>query len=268
MSNYGRTKAAEDCVSHDNESAVDVEMFKTIGLYQMLRMAGPVDGDGVPTYRRVVLSVVFVAFGLMGFQTFSVYFSRVDLEFFTYMTLVQVNGLLCLYKGYVMVTNADEMCDVLRVARREFTSGSLRDPRDLRQSRSVLVLVLRTFVGLSYSTLAVWLSIPFLLTSFYVPVFNHDGTISQCRLAIYNMWYPVPEATYNWWPVWFLIYLVEAFLVSINAFLWTSFDSYLVTTNFAFNAQFNTLTENCGQIGHHQRSAAGDSCEMTEMPLG
>ncbi|KAE9532665.1 hypothetical protein AGLY_009746 [Aphis glycines] len=206
-------------------TVLDVELFKSIGMYQLLR---PVEcGLDVGRCRSAALVVVFMTLGLQSMQVARLYLARHDFQMFANMAVLVINGLMCLLKGYMVVANADRMCSTLDAARYAFTGCGGRDPSELRRCRATLSTILRTFVALSFGTLFVWVLIPWFMASEYDDM---------------------PT-------VWAVVYVVESTILTVNVFCWTSFDCYLVTMCFVFDALFRTMSTGYETLG---RSRSGD----------
>lgn len=237
----------------DDGAVVDEPLFKAIGLYQLLH---PAEGTRQRWYRTVYLCVLWLTFGLQCVQIVGLYFTLHDFRRFAYMTVLAVNGMMCVLKGYVLVTNADRLQAVLDVARYGFTTSGLRDPGALRRCRATLSKLLRTFVTISFSTLTVWTVTPLFMDS-HVPIAQPDGTIGYYRTTIDNLWLPgMSVSLYNSTPVWATIYLMEVYICFVNVISWSLFDCYMVTTCFVLNAQFRTIAagyETLGRSYHRRR---------------
>lgn len=207
-------------------TAVDVGLFKAIGLYQLLRPG--------TRYRVAMRALLLLAFALHSTQLFGLYFAAGDLQRFINIAALVVCGTLCVYKGHVMVANVDRIWDTLHVAGYEFVTCAGRDESELRRAGALVRVVLRAFVVISYQTLAIWTAVPWLTD-------DHDGTAGARRMTINNLWTPLPVAVYNAPPVWAAVYATEVFLITVNVFCWALFDCYLVTMCFVLNAQFHTI---------------------------
>lgn len=225
---------------------VDNRLFKAICLHQIL---DPTKG-GNRYYSLAFMVVMWVSLSVQIIQLVGLYFAVNDLQRFAFTTTVIFNALLCLSKGYVLVTKADRLRACLEVARYEFTSCGARNQLVVRQSRAVLSTVLRTFAVLSWVTCFIWALTPLFAMDEYLQMTNADGTVSHYRVTIYNVWLPVPTTVYNDTTVWSLVYAVEVIACFVNVFSWLLFDSYVVTMCFTFNAQFRTVSASCTTIGH------------------
>ncbi|XP_016657950.2 odorant receptor 2a-like [Acyrthosiphon pisum] len=227
-------------------TVVDVMLFKAIGLYQLLC---PADRGGYSVRsRRALMTALGLSFALHSFQVPYLYYALNDLQRFAYMAAVIIYGMMCSFKGYVLVTNADRLWLVLNAADYGYTGCGHRDPSRLRRCRATLSALLRTFVALSYGTLIVWIVLPFFVDE-YTGITNSDGTVTRYRTTIHNMQYPIPLAVYNSRPVWALIYVTELYVCIVNVFIWSLFDCYLVTMCFVLNAQFHTMSAGYGTLG-------------------
>jgi len=206
---------------HDAENALDLDLFKRIGLYQLLWPSA--EGGGGRRYRTAILSVLRLTFGLQLVQTVRLYWALDDVQQFLFLASVLITGLMCVFKGYVMVTAADRLRRVLDAAGRAYTRSGRRDPSELRRCRRRLSVWLRAFVALSYGTLAFWNAAPWYARSDRSPA------------------------------VWTLVYLTESFVLTVNVFCWLLFDCYFVTVVFALRAQFLTVAAGYGHVGHGRR---------------
>ncbi|XP_026811156.1 uncharacterized protein LOC113552479 [Rhopalosiphum maidis] len=238
------TTASEDL------TIVDKRLFKAIGLHQILN---PTPGAN-RYYRIAYMASMIMSFVVQIIQSVGLYFAVNDLQKFAFTTTMISNALLCLSKGFVLVTNADRLRDGLEAARYEFTSCGFRDQRAAHQARTALSTVLRTFVVLSYVTCFIWMLTPLSLMDDYLSVTNADGTVSRYRITIFNIWLPVPVTVYNAPTVWAFIYGVEMVVCFVNVFSWLLFDSYVMTMRFTFNAQFRILSDSFAAIGHRDHS--------------
>lgn len=240
-----------DSDDDDEDSAgtvVDIKLFKVIGLYQLLCPAYGLSGD---RYRMVLLTVLRIAFALQVTQLFGLYYALNDLQRFTNMAVLVVCGMLCLFKGYVLITEAGRIWAVLDAARFGFMSsrrGRRRQQSALHRCRATLSVLLRTFVTFSYVTLAIWLAVPYLMDA-YVSIADPHGIVDRYRLNINNLWVPVSGSVYNALPVWTMFYMIEAFLIIVNVFCWTTFDCFMITVCFALNAQFRTVSAGYQTLG-------------------
>ncbi|XP_026823092.1 uncharacterized protein LOC113561082 [Rhopalosiphum maidis] len=207
----------------DGGTAVDVELFKTIGIYQLLYPAEC--GLNASRCRTAVLAVMGLTLGLQSMQVCRLYLARHDIQMFANMGMLLVYGFMCLLKGYTTTVNADRMGVTLDAARYAFTGCGGSDPSVMRRCRATLSAILRTFVALSFGTLFVWVLIPWFMASEYDDM---------------------PT-------VWAVVYVVESVIFTVNVFLWTSFDCYLVTMCFVFNALFRTISAGYEKLGHRHR---------------
>ncbi|XP_029342048.1 uncharacterized protein LOC100572802 [Acyrthosiphon pisum] len=211
-----------DYKCEDGGTAMDVKLFKAIGMYQLLH---PVEcGLNSDLCRKTAMMVVGLTVGLQLMQVFRLYLARHDIPMFANMAMLVVYGFMCLLKGYTLANHADRICITLEVARYAFTDCGRRDPSLMRRCRARLSTILRTFVGLSFGTLVVWLVMPWFLASEY------DGK-------------PL---------IWAVVYVVESIILTVNVFCWTSFDCYLVTMCFVFEAIFRTMSSGYEKVGRGQ----------------
>ncbi|XP_050054942.1 odorant receptor 46a-like [Aphis gossypii] len=209
----------------DGGTAVDVGLFKAIGMYQLLYPAECGLNDGGHGYRTAVLAAMGLVLGLQSMQVCRLYLARHDIQMFANMGMLVVYGFMCLLKGHTTATNASRICVTLDAARYAFTGCGGRDPSVMRRCRATLSTILRTFVALSFGTLVVWVIIPWFVASEYDDM---------------------PT-------VWAVVYVVESIIFTVNVFLWTSFDCYLVTMCFVFDALFRTMSAGYEKLGHASR---------------
>lgn len=223
----------------DNNTMVDVKLFKAIGLYQLLE---PVERSGFSQrFRTAYLTVLWVTTGLLIMQSVRLYLTLGNLQTFVYSAMLITVGLNCIIKGYVMVTNANRLRSVLDVALYGFTLCGCRDQVEFNRYRDFLFTRLRVYAIFNFVTLIIWLSVPFFINE-YMSFTKMDGTVGHYRQTILNFWIPVSENTYNWIPVWTLIYTIESVISSMYIFSFILFDCYLITACMALSAQFRTLS--------------------------
>lgn len=145
---------ANEC--DDGETAVDLTLFKVIGLHRML--------DPGATGRRLRASYKWIAYLTVTIQLMQVvglYASVNDLQRLASLALVAFNALMCLFKGILMVTNADRMRAMLDVALYRYTTCGHRQPANMRLTSATVSTLLRTFAVISYCTLVVWIDLKY-----------------------------------------------------------------------------------------------------------
>lgn len=206
----------------EDYTILDEKLFKMIGVYQLLRPAE--HGLDAGLCRTAAKAVVGLTFGLQSMQVCRLYLARHDIQMFANFGVLIINGLMCLLKGYMVVANADRMSVTLDAARYTFTNCGRRDPSKLRMCRIRLSKILRTFVGLSFGTLIVWLIMPWFIQSEYDEM-------------------PI---------IWTAVYVIESIILTVNVFCWTSFDCYLVTMCYVLEALFCTMSTGYETLGRRQ----------------
>ncbi|XP_029342650.1 odorant receptor 46a-like [Acyrthosiphon pisum] len=196
-----------------------------IGVHQLLR---PDEyGQDNDLYRTAAKVIVGLTLVLQSMQVCRLYLARHDITMFAYIGVMIINGLMCLLKGYMVAAKADQMSATLTAANYAFTKCGGRDPSKLRLCRARLSAILRTFVGLSFGTLIVWLTMPWFMASDY-----DDQPF-----------------------IWGVVYVIESIILTVNVFCWTSFDCYLVTMCFVFEAQFCTMSTGYETLGRRRTGA-------------
>ncbi|KAL4119059.1 hypothetical protein QTP88_011928 [Uroleucon formosanum] len=206
-------------------TVLDVELFQIIGVHQLLRPDEyGLDGS---LYRAAAKVVVGLTLGLQSMQVYRLYLARNDIPMFANIGVMVINGLMCLLKGYMVATNADQMSATLDAACYAFTKCGGRDPSKLHLCRVRLSMILRTFVALSFGTLIVWLVMPWFMAS------DYDDQPS----------------------IWMVVYVIESIILTVNVFCWTSFDCYLVTMCFVFEALFCTMSTGYETLGRRRTGA-------------
>ncbi|XP_060861890.1 uncharacterized protein LOC132938922 [Metopolophium dirhodum] len=229
----------------DDDTAVDMTLFKVIGLHRML--------DPGTTGRRLRAAYKCFAYLTVTVQLMQVaglYASVNDLQRLASLAVVAFNALMCLFKGILMVTNADRMRAVLDVALYRYTTCGHRQPANMRLTSATASTLLRTFTVISYCTLVVWIISPLFTGVGCVQIEHNDGTSGVYRKTIDNMWLPgMSETVYNWPPVWATIYATEMVMMTVDMVIWIMFDCYLITVCFVLNAQFRTLAAGYETIG-------------------
>jgi len=192
-----------------------MSLFKKMGLYQLL---WPTSGR---TSRIVMLTVLWLALTIQFVQTCRLYWALDDVQQFLFLVSVLLTGLMCIFKGFMVVYKADAMWPVLEVAKFGFTACGRRYPDELRRCRRVVSIWLHVFIMVSYGTLVFWI---------FPPLFARSSS------------------TYSW-PIWTIVYLMESFILTVNVFSWLLFDCYFVTVTFALYAQSVTMATSYENIG-------------------
>ncbi|VVC26167.1 Olfactory receptor, insect [Cinara cedri] len=229
---------------------VDVKLFKIIGLYQILRPA-PQDGRTGRKYQKTLMAVMWLMLMTYIIQISALYFAMNDFQRLAHQTLVLSVCVVTWIKGYLLIWNADRMWPVLELGRYAFTSSGHRDPSKLIQCHATLSTMVRLFAAFYYWVLVAWLASPFFIHE-PTKIIHLDGTVSKHRMTVLNLWMPLSEAEYNSTKYWAVVYGIEVMTCTINVFIWTMFDCYIMTVCFVLEAQFRTLEIAYTEIGHRQ----------------
>ncbi|VVC42144.1 Hypothetical protein CINCED_3A014049 [Cinara cedri] len=234
--------------NHDR-TVVDVKLFKAIGLFQTL------SGDDGRRYRTAMRVFFWTMFGTIVLNVWGMYLSSNDFQRFTFLFLCVTISLMCSLKAHLLsrTVDAERLGVVLDLARYAFTSCGRRDPSRLSRCRAKLSALLRTSVTIQLCVMLVWLLAPFFVHT-RLSVTHLDGTVSEYRIGMVNLWVPLPDVVYDSAAGWSVVYAYEAFFFFCNFIAWMQFDCYLVTTCFALNAQFCTLAAGYEALGRRKAS--------------
>lgn len=234
---------------NDSETVVDMRLFKVIGLYQLLCPAVSVATSG---HRTALMTGSIIMTGTFVVQTAALYLAIDDFSRLAYMVMMITVGFTSLFKGYLLIRQANPMWRVLELARYAFTASARRDPSELLWCRDTMSTVLRTFTIVNYVAVAAWLISPIFIHE-RVPVTNIDGTVAMYRTSVFNMWTPLSENAYNTPFVFAAVYAFESFICSYCVFIFNIFDSYLITVCLVLVANFRTIAtryQSLGQSGN------------------
>lgn len=238
---------ANEC--HDG-NIMDVNLFKIIGLYRLFHKSSVKIGwcGTSDWYRTLLMEIVWLSCGLQTLQFTRLYLTVNDLHQFLSVSMAITIGLICAFKGYVLVKHADRLLVLMDVTQYSFTLCSRRDPSHLRQYRDILYPCLRFFVMYWFIGLVLWIITPLFLHD-YVTFVNLDGTVGHYRSTILNLWLPLSETVHNWLPVWFLIYMIEIIICVSVALYSGMFACYLVTMCVALDGHLRTMTVAYATLG-------------------
>lgn len=234
-------------MSRDDETIIiDVWLCKKIGLYQLLNSDDGVVGTFREWYRTAALVSIRLMFVTYVVQIVGLFFSDNDFTSFIYsLTLIFV-GLMTAIKGYTFVKHSDQLWSIAEIAGYGFTRSGRRDPTEMVRCKKTLSLVLRLYVILNYSTLFTWLMAPVYINDQFRT--NKDGTVSLFRTTIYDFWIPFYRQPYMSFG-YAAVYMFEAYVCCLNVFIWTIYDSYVMTMCFVLNANFRTVASGYGKVG-------------------
>ncbi|CAI6344477.1 unnamed protein product [Macrosiphum euphorbiae] len=238
--------SANEC--GDDETAVDLTLFKVIGLQRLLD-----PGSKGRRLRAMYKWIACLTLTIQLMQVVGLYTSVNDVQRFASLAVLAFNEITCSFKGILLVTNADRMRAVLDVAMYRYTTCGYRQPANMRLTSATVSTLLRTFTMIAYFMLVTWIVIPLFTGVDYVQIEHSDGTAGAYRKTIDNIWLPgMSETVYNWPPVWATIYATEVVMLTVDAVIWVMFDCYLITVCFVLNAQFRTLAAGYETIGRQR----------------
>lgn len=230
-----------------SSSIVDVQLFKSIGLYRIL---GPVqDNQHASKYRRVLITCVCVMLSVSATQLGAMYFMLKDFERMAQIFMAVTISLTSCTKGYVLARQADRLWRILEMARYGFTLSGRRNPSELNRSRAMISSLGKTYALFSLYVFVVWMVSPFFIRE-PLRVIHRDGTVAELRVSVQNLWTPLPDAVYNSMPYWIIIYSIESFIGMFNVLVFVMFDCYMMTVCLVFNAQFRSVTAAYQSLGN------------------
>ncbi|CAI6361908.1 unnamed protein product [Macrosiphum euphorbiae] len=230
---------ADDCV--DDETAVDLALFKVIGLNSILSRGA--------VARRIQTTCLWIACLIIAMQLVQViglYTTVKDLQRFSSLAVAAVSELMCGFMGFVLAAKADRLRDVLDVALYRYTACVHRMPTIMRLSSALVSTLLRTFTMVIYGTSVIWI---------ISPLFTDDVAKSMYNIK----WIPgMSESAYKWPPVWAAIYATEFVTIMVNGIFVAMFNCYLFSVCFVLRAQFLTLAAGYATIGHQKLTLRRD----------
>lgn len=233
----------------DNETVMDVKLFKFIGLLQVLKPAVSTGCVFDGQWHRRVLRVIFWTMLLTIILNIGMLHKAFnDFQRFTYLIMIIFIYINTTITGYLFLAKSDRMWDVLDLTRFAFTSCGQRDSSRLADSRVKLSAILRTIVIIGLIVFLLRLSAPFIIQE-RLSVVQLDGTIKKYRRCIFNIWVPLSDTMYNSLVVWPLVYAYELLLLVGSCVVWFMFVCYLMTACFALNAHFRTLAAGYEALG-------------------
>lgn len=236
-----------------DDTAVDTELFRVMGLYRLLCRAE--DGGVGPRTRRAFVSLVCLTVGY--FTTQIALLRSTDIQRAMYTFVMMAYGTACVSKTYALMRHGVRLGAAMEAARFSFTASAVRRPATMRRYRDVLSWLLRRLNAFYVVTSVLWVMAPVALPA-YETVARADGTAARYRCTLYCLWFPLPERVHNSAPVWTAFWLAEAVAYSVSATGMILFDTYLLTTCCAMNGQFRTVSAGCETIGRRPRRPRSD----------
>lgn len=253
MKTTARANDGKYTCDENQETVVDRHLFKAIGLNKLLRLQVP-SGVFVRTYWIFVLTAACLNLGVLPMQTVRMYLELHNLQTLLPAAVFVAITLNSIFKGYVMVMNADGFRALLEVTLHGFTASGRANPSVLLRCRNTLSAYLRAYVVYNFVSFIVWTVSSWFIND-QLPYVKLDGTVGSYRATVLNWWYPVSEAAFNRTPVWAVIWAIETIVCSINVYCWVLFECSVVCICMAMSAQFQTVSAACESLGRNSSSS-------------
>lgn len=229
-----------------DDTIMDIWLFKTIGLYRLLWH----DGNG-GAYRNRCRTVLLVFTAVMvtvyTLQIVGMYTVIDDFPRLMYIFLLIAVGYTCAFKAYLLYRRADLLRSALELAGYGFTSSGRRDPSEMIRCRDTLSQVLRVLASINYVTLAAWLVFPLFIQQSGLAADKPAVLYSD---TVYNFWLPRAEKAHDSTLGYVAIYTFEMAACAYNVIVWTMFDCHMMTMCFVLNSNFRTMAADYRTLGH------------------
>jgi len=235
-------------VRDDQNHVFNVTLAKLIGLYQTLDPeTTKLRGKNV---YRVVMAFIALYIGATAviLTVSGVYYwtNNMPLSVDCYWKGI-VSFSMC-YSMWVIVHNSNDIWNCLSITCYGLTSHSLRDRRILDRWRERSVLITTTLTVVYLMSAVVFIISSLVLSNDTLPVKNQDGSVSNYRINVFNLYVFLSEDTYN--AHYNLFYVVEALCVVSLLLSFFLFDVLLVTLCLAVSCQMQMICTAFESVGH------------------
>lgn len=236
--------------NNGNSTMANDSPLKTNQLYHILQ---PSSDDGIISrHNKTLIITLMLMSGILWMQIVRMYSSFDDLQLFLYTVCEIIIGQINMYKAYLIIMNKDRLWNLLDVTQSRFTTCSTRDSFRLHQSKKSLTFWLKVSTILGLIMAIVWILAPCFVKNI---AFNKlDGNLGYYKANVLNNWYPISESIYNRLPIWFLFYVIEAFLFLVSLSIILIFDCYLATICVLLKAHFDTMSAAYETLGNRPPS--------------
>ncbi|VVC28587.1 Olfactory receptor, insect [Cinara cedri] len=225
-----------------------LSLVKLIGLYQIL------DPETVRIYGYnayhvgIVLSCLFIS-AICVPSPLGLYHWSNDLNAFVFYFGCVGNFMLTVFKMINIVYYSEDIRKCIEIARFGFMSSYQHYNMEIfKKWQKWLTSVTFVYVLIVPPLIVVWLISPWVLNKTMVKIKNVEGSYSEYRMNIYNMYLMVTPQTYNEYYI--LLYAIEAVLQVAFIYFQIVFDIILVIICSALSCQLETICDAVQTLGH------------------
>jgi len=237
-------------IHENNKRIFNLALAKFIGFYQVLDTEKVTFlGRHNVWYRIFVFLIVYECLIAAMLFLNSLYYSKNNITESLLYTGFVINMLYASYKMYIVLKRTKDIWDCLSITQFDFTSYDHRDRRiilDLWRNRSIWFT--NTFAVFCFIMLIFDLASPLAFNDTFMVMKNRDGSSSNYRLNVLNLYLFVPEEDYNTY--FNIFYLIETFGICIFVIFIVVFDTIVMTSCLALSCQLHMNFAAFESVGH------------------
>lgn len=235
-------------IRDDQNHVFNKTVAKLLGLYQML------DSETTKYRRKNVYHIVMVSI-LLHVSAFGVIFTFSSVYYWTPNVLLSVDffwkaicSFFMSHGVWIILLHTNDIWNDLSITCNDFTRHILWDRQILEFWRKRSVSFTTTLTVLYFSSMTIFLFSSLALSNDILQIKNYDGSISNYRSSINNLYIFASEDTYN--AHYILFYIVEVSFSITLVSIFAVFDFFLVTFIFTIICQMEMVCTAFELVGH------------------
>lgn len=236
----------------EKQSIFNWRLAKFVGLFQILN-PNAIKILGVNVYYILIWINVLQVIAVSLLFPFGLYYLKNDITALVYYVGVITNILFGCYKIINMMNFSKDLWMCIDITSFNFMMYKHYDMNILKKWQKVsLRLTYLIFITVTIVFL-VWSLCPFYITKNIVAkTKNIDGSYSEYRLNIVNLYFMVSDNTYN--EYFYIFYLIEVLIVASFLYFTTLFDTFMIMLCLAISCQLETIFHAMASLGHKKSS--------------
>lgn len=152
------------------------------------------------------------------------------------------------YKMVVIIYHSENIWNCMEITRFDFLSYKFYNKSILEKWRTISIKITTIYSTMIFLGFSCYILSPLLFTDSYYSIKNHDGSISNYRLSVFNLYSLLSSETLNKYFI--LFYSIEVLDSCAYGIVFILFDIILVTLCLAITCQLQMISRAFESIGH------------------
>lgn len=235
-------------IEFGEKSGFDSKLAKYVGLrYILSPRSMTIYGYNI-YHIGLYLGIILPMIAACMFCPIAFYYLKNDMITLIIYIGYMINILLTCYKSIIILYNSNKIWKFNQMSSANFMSHHQINGNIFKNQRRRLIQLTYTIYVISSATSFVWALCPILVNNILLSVKSVDGSIHRFRMNIFNMYFAVPDVTYN--KYFYIFYSVELIIFLCHTLSFISYNITIIMISFRICYHLSAIIDALQLLGY------------------